>query len=197
MVPLPFPPHFSSSQQMLWLYSALSGIFMCRIVYELTGFISLRCFKGYAKLSDAQKVEWSNRGFSTFHALVVASASLYLLLFSDLFDKDSQDVLIVHRNSTVSNCVLGISIGYFVADLAMILWQFPALGGLEYVARILLFIFFFSHMVIHFDEVKQIFPLGFYSLLTVPPILGVMNVFWFWKIVKGLIKTISKSRHRE
>jgi len=28
-----------------------------------------------------------------------------------------------------------ISIGYFLTDLAMILWNFPALGGLEYVSR--------------------------------------------------------------
>ncbi|TYI67199.1 hypothetical protein E1A91_D08G000500v1 [Gossypium mustelinum] len=158
---------------------------------------------------------------------------------------------------------LGFSIGYFLSDLAMVFWHFPALGGLEYVlhhglsmfsislslmssqgqiyilmvlfsesttpfvnirwyldvagrksstiyiyngialffgwliARIFLFIYFFAHMFNHFDEVKKIFPLGFYSLLTVPPVLGLMNVVWFWKIVKGLIKTISKARHRE
>ncbi|RVX22730.1 hypothetical protein CK203_008480 [Vitis vinifera] len=156
-----------------------------------------------------------------------------------------------------------ISIGYFLSDLAMILWNFPALGGLEYVlhhglsmfsiflslisgqgqvyilmvlfsesttpfvnlrwhldvaglkssnlyicngialffgwlvARILLFIFFFYHMIIHFDEVKKIFPLGFYSLLMVPPVLAMMNAFWFWKIAKGLIKTLSKARHSQ
>ena len=30
---------------------------------------------------------------------------------------------------------LQISIGYFLADVAMILWHFPALGGLEYVSN--------------------------------------------------------------
>lgn len=30
---------------------------------------------------------------------------------------------------------LQISIGYFLADLAMILWHFPALGGVEYVSN--------------------------------------------------------------
>jgi hypothetical protein len=63
------------------------------------------------------------------------------------------------------------------------------------VARILLFIFFFAHMFIHFDQVKKIFPLGFYDLLVVPPVLAIMNVFWFWKIARGLIKTVSKARH--
>lgn len=35
-------------------------------------------------------------------------------------------------------CILShvqISIGYFLSDLVMILWHFPALGGLEYVSR--------------------------------------------------------------
>ncbi|KAF2290337.1 hypothetical protein GH714_011152 [Hevea brasiliensis] len=103
------------------------------IVYKLTGFLSPLCFKGYDKLTEAEKIEWNNRGFSTFHALIVASASFYLLLLSGLFYEDSQDELIINRKSIVSNSVLGISVGYFLADLSMILWNFPALGGLEYV----------------------------------------------------------------
>ena len=63
------------------------------------------------------------------------------------------------------------------------------------IARIFLFMFFFIHMWTHFDEVKEIFPLGFYSLLVVPPVLAMMNLFWFWKIAKGLVKTISKAKH--
>ncbi|KAL6952640.1 hypothetical protein U1Q18_043967, partial [Sarracenia purpurea var. burkii] len=65
------------------------------------------------------------------------------------------------------------------------------------VARVFLFIFFFYHMFSHFDQVKKVFSLGFYSLLTVPPVLALMNFFWFWKIAKGLVKTLSKARHRQ
>ncbi|KAF5178261.1 TRAM, LAG1 and CLN8 (TLC) lipid-sensing domain containing protein [Thalictrum thalictroides] len=50
-------------------------------------------------------------------------------------------------------------------------------------------------MYLHFDQVKMIFPLGFYSLLVVPPVLSVMNVVWFWKIAKGLVKTLAKAKH--
>ncbi|KAL7201275.1 hypothetical protein ACSBR1_033057 [Camellia fascicularis] len=244
-----------------WLLSAFAGIVMSKIVYELTGVVSLLFFKGYAKLNDAEKLEWNNRGFSTFHALVVAVASVYLLLFSDLFDENYDNKLIVHRSSTLSDTILGISIGYFLSDLAMILWNYPALGGMVYVlhhglsmfsiflslvhgqgqfyilmvlftesttpfvnlrwyldvagqknsklyvcngvalffgwlvARILLFIFCFYHLLTHFDQVKQMMPLAFYSLLAVPPVLAVMNLFWFWKIAKGMIKTLSKARH--
>uniref|UniRef100_A0A2P2JZU2 Uncharacterized protein n=1 Tax=Rhizophora mucronata TaxID=61149 RepID=A0A2P2JZU2_RHIMU len=91
------------------LASVFSGIIMCTTVYNFTGFISFLCFKGYGKLSNAQKIEWNNRGFSTIHALIVASASLYLLLWSGLFDEDSQDELIVNRSSVLSNSICGVS----------------------------------------------------------------------------------------
>ncbi|PON69539.1 TRAM/LAG1/CLN8 domain containing protein [Parasponia andersonii] len=123
----------SSSGEFQYLASVFSGIILCAIVYRLTGAISSLCFKAYGKLSEEQKIEWNNRGFSTAHAVVVAFASFYLVVLSDLFKEDSEDGLIVNRNSTLSNTVLGVSIGYFLTDLAMIFWLFPALGGLEYV----------------------------------------------------------------
>lgn len=49
------------------------------------------------------------RGFSTFHAIVVAAASLYLLIVSDLFNAASQDELIINRTSTFSDTILGVS----------------------------------------------------------------------------------------
>ncbi|KAG9155384.1 hypothetical protein Leryth_017915 [Lithospermum erythrorhizon] len=253
--------HNNLGKEMHWLTSIFAGIVMCKIVYDLTGAISPFFFKGYAKLNSAQKVEWKNRGFSTFHAIVVAVASLCLLLVSDLFSESSQSELIVNRTSNVSDSILGVSIGYFLTDLAMILYHFPALGGVEYVlhhglsmfaiiqsllsgqaliyilmvlfsesttpfinlrwyldvagkkssklyvgngvalffgwlvARIMLFIYLFFHIYVHFDQVKKIYPLGFYTLLTVAPILVVMNVNWFWKITKGLVKTLKKARY--
>ena len=50
----------------------------------------------------------SFRGFSTFHALVVAVASLYLLLLSDLFDEGSHTELIITRRSTLSDTILAV-----------------------------------------------------------------------------------------
>ncbi|GER54602.1 hypothetical protein STAS_32206 [Striga asiatica] len=121
-------------------------------VYDLTGAISSLLFKGYNKLNDKEKLEWNN----------------------NLFD-EAQDGLIVHRSSTLSDAVLGVSIGYFLSDLSMIFYHYPALGGMEYVARVVLFMFFFYHIFIHYDQVKQIFPLGFYSLFTVPAVVSLMN----------------------
>ncbi|KAG6415524.1 hypothetical protein SASPL_122936 [Salvia splendens] len=80
------------------------------------------------------------------------------------------------------------------------------------VARIFLFVFYFYHMYVHFDQVskhltfntavrslvvKLVYPLGFYSLLTVPPVLAAMNLFWFWKIARGMVRTLSKARHSQ
>ncbi|KAG5146554.1 hypothetical protein JHK84_032097 [Glycine max] len=229
------------NKEIQWLGSVFTGIIFCVIVYRLTAILSSLLFKGYDKLSSAQKIEWNNRGFSTFHALFASFMSFYLLVLSDIFNKDSHEELIINRSSTFSNLVLGISIGYFLADLAMILWHFPALGGLEYVLHhglsmfsiiqsllsgqgliyILMVLFSesttpFVNLRWHLDIaglkssklyvwngialffgwlVKEIFPLGFYSLLVVPPMLAMMNLFWFWKIAKGLVKTISKAKH--
>lgn len=253
----------SSAVHVPWAVSVLLGVFMCKIVYEITGLISRAYFKGYKSLSKSTKIEWNNRGFSTFHAILVAAVSFYLLVLSDLFKEGTPTDFVVHRKSLLSDFLLGVSIGYFLTDIGMILWYFPALGGIEYVfhhgfslyaiilslisgqaqyyilmvlfseittpfvnlrwyldvygqkssmlyffngvtlflgwlaARILLFIFFFVHMYLHFDQVRTMFPLGFYSILSVPPLIAVMNVFWFWKISKGLVKTVSRKIHAQ
>ncbi|CAL9782455.1 unnamed protein product [Musa acuminata subsp. burmannicoides] len=247
--------HCGRTEQVLWLISVFSGIISCKFVYEVTHKISLVYINGYSKLSKLEKIVWNNPGFSTFHALVAAALSFYLIVVSDLFKND-----LVNRKSLLSDLIFGISLGYFLSDLAMILWLFPSLGGKEYVshhglsmcsiflcpirgkahlyilmvlfteattpfvnlrwyldlsgqkssntyiyngvalflgwlvARILLFIYFFTHMYLHFDQVKTIFPLRFYSLPTVPSMMVVMNVLWFRKIFKGMVKTLSK-RH--
>ncbi|CAN1312649.1 TLC domain-containing protein 4 [Linum perenne] len=230
-------------------------------VYKLTGYVSLLWFKGYYnKLTAKQKMEWNNRGFSTFHAIFAALLSLHLVLVSDLFKEDDQDGMMIDNYSVLSNSGLGISVGYFMTDMAMIIWYYPVLGGVEYllhhglsllsillailsgnaqiyilmvlftecttpfvnlrwyldvagqknsqlyiyngvmlflgwlVARILLFIYFFVHMYNHFDQVRTIFPVGFYTVVTVPPMLSMMNVLWFWKIAKGMVKTLVRAR---
>ncbi|XP_068495442.1 uncharacterized protein [Phaseolus vulgaris] len=121
------------TKEIQWLGSVFTGVFFCVVVYRLTAILSSVLFTGYGKLSSAEKIEWNNRGFSTVHALFVSFASFYLVMLSDFFNEDSQEELVINRSFTFSNSVLGISIGYFLADLAMILWHFPALGGLEYV----------------------------------------------------------------
>ncbi|KAK8262815.1 hypothetical protein V6Z12_D12G000500 [Gossypium hirsutum] len=53
-------PSFST-KEFYWLASCFCGIITCKLVYDITGFISPFCFKGYGKLSDKEKMEWNNR----------------------------------------------------------------------------------------------------------------------------------------
>ncbi|GJR78021.1 transmembrane protein 56-B-like protein [Tanacetum coccineum] len=226
--------------------------------YEFTGIVTPFIFNGFTKLNKEQKLEWKNRGFSTFHALFVAIASVYFILFSDIFDENAHEELIIKRRSTLSETILGMSSGYFLSDMAMIVWTYPTLGGLEYilhhglsmfaimqsllsgeaeyyifmvlftesttpfvnlrwyldvagmkssqlyvlngiamflgwlVARIVLFGFFFYHVFNHIDQVRQVQTPTFYGLHMIPPVLAVMNLLWFFKIAKGMIRTLRK-----
>ncbi|XP_074564832.1 uncharacterized protein LOC141821318 [Curcuma longa] len=253
--------NFGPAEQLLWPLSVFSGVLMCKVVYQVTHKVSMLYLKGYNNLTKLEKIEWNSRGVSTFHAVIVAAASLYLLVFSDLFKNGSKSELVVNRKSLLSDATLGISLGYFLSDLAKILWHFPSLGGKEFVlhhglsmhsiflslisgkahiyilmvlfseattpfvnfrwyleksgkkgsnlyihngmalffgwlvARIFLFIYMFLHMYLHFDQVKTIFPLGLYSLLTIGPAMALLNLFWFLKILKGMVKTLSRRRH--
>ncbi|TYG92940.1 hypothetical protein ES288_A11G072000v1 [Gossypium darwinii] len=203
--------------------SVICGICACKMVYDLTQLFSNVYFKSYPGLSKLQRTEWSNR-------------------------------------SALSTFTLGISLGYFLSDLAMIIWFYPFLGGMEYVlhhllsvagianpmltgegqvytfmvlisesttpginlrwyldtagmkrsraylingvvmfvawlvARILLFMYLFYHIYLHYDQVKQVNSLGQLLISIVPLVLSVMNLMWFGKIIKGLMKTLAK-RH--
>ncbi|KAK4355826.1 hypothetical protein RND71_024797 [Anisodus tanguticus] len=240
--------------------SVIGGIFACKLVYDLSQIFTSIYFKGYAGLSKSQQVEWNNRSISTVHAIFITAMSLYLAFWSDLFSDDQLSGLVTMRSSTLSTFVLGVSAGYFITDLAMILWFYPSLGGLEYlvhhllsmvavtyamltgegqlyvymvlvseattpginlrwyldvaglkkskaylingfmmvfawlVARILLFIYLFCHVYIHFDQVRQMHTFGIFLVSVVPLVLALLNLVWFWKILKGLNKTLAK-RH--
>ncbi|KAG2626431.1 TLC domain-containing protein 4-like isoform X1 [Panicum virgatum] len=120
------------------LYAAvLGGILMCKLSYDITHMISSIYFKGYASLTKMRKIEWNNRGMSTAHAIFITIMSVYLVFLSGLFC-DQLDGPVTFRSSHLSNFTLGVSVGYFIADLAMIFWFYPSLGGMEYV---------FHHMV--------------------------------------------------
>ncbi|CAN6986357.1 unnamed protein product [Brassica rapa subsp. trilocularis] len=241
--------------------SVLTGIFLCKMVYDLTESFSSIHIKSYSALTKMKRIEWNNRrvGISTVHAIFISLMSLYFVFFSDLFsDQTSLQGLMVFRSSPLSNFGLGVSVGYFLADLGMIIWLYPSLGGLEYIfhhslsgvavayslfsgeaqlytymvlisevttpsinlrwyldtaglkrsraylingvaiflawltARILLFIYMFYHVYIHYDQVVQMNTFGYLLVFVVPIALSVMNLMWFGKIVKGLKKTLEK-----
>lgn len=113
--------------------SVLAGIFFCKLVYDLTQLLSNFYIKNFASLTKIQQIEWNNRGISTIHAIFITIMSLYFVFWSDLFSDQRLAGSITFRSSPLSNFALGVSVGYFIADLGMILWLYPSLGGIEYV----------------------------------------------------------------
>ncbi|KAK7316679.1 hypothetical protein RJT34_00318 [Clitoria ternatea] len=240
--------------------SVIGGIAASKMVYDLTHLIGSNSFKSYSSFSKLQRIEWNNRAISTIHAIFITTMALYLVFCSNLFSGKQYTEPITVRSSTLSTFVLGVSVGYFIADIGMICWYFPCLGGYEYVihhllslvavaysmlsgegqlytfmvlisetttpginlrwyldtagmkrskaylingvvifiawlvARILLFIYMFYHVYLHFDQVEQMQNFGQILVLVVPLVLSVMNLVWFAKIIKGLRKTLAKTQ---
>eukprot|EP00898_Chlorokybus_atmophyticus_P006507 jgi/Chlat1/6858/Chrsp51S00510 len=59
------------------------------------------------------------------------------------------------------------------------------------VGRIVLFGYLFWHIYDHRDEVKHLWGPAAAVLMVVPPVLGVLNVYWFAKITLGVMKLLS------
>ncbi|GFY95454.1 TRAM, LAG1 and CLN8 (TLC) lipid-sensing domain containing protein [Actinidia rufa] len=115
--------------------SVLGGMFACKLVYDLSQLASVFYFKSYAALTKVQRIEWNNRAVSTVHAIFIASLSLYFVFWSELFSDRQHTGLVTFRSSQLSTFSLGVSVGYFVADLGMIFWLYPSLGGIEYIVH--------------------------------------------------------------
>ncbi|XP_021713821.1 transmembrane protein 56-like [Chenopodium quinoa] len=240
--------------------SVLCGIFACKLVYDLSHLINGICFKHYSTLPKIKQIEWDNRAISTLHAIFVTAVSIYLAFWSDLYSDDLQRGSILFRSSTLSTFVLGVSVGYFLSDIAMIFWFYPALGGMEYVlhhvlstgalayamlnstgqfytymvllseittpginmrwyldaagmkkskayvvngvgifltwlvARVLLFMYVYFHIYSHYDQIKQLPRFAYLLTLGVPCVIGGLNLMWFAKITKGMIKTLTAKK---
>ncbi|KAJ3670051.1 hypothetical protein LUZ60_010375 [Juncus effusus] len=249
---------YLQSEALIPCTSVLLGILMSKMAYDFMN-VSSFCYKGYASLSKLQKVEWKNRGMSTVHAIFITSMALYLVFISDLFS-DRLVGPVTFRSSNLSTFTLGVSVGYFLTDLAMIFWLYPKLGGMEYVlhhmlsivslayamllregqlfiymtlisetttpsinlrwyldtagkkkskvylvngvamfvawmvARIILFMYLFYHIYLHFNQIKMMHKFGYCLMFMVPAIISVMNLLWFGKILRGLKKTLANKR---
>ncbi|KAF3547500.1 hypothetical protein DY000_02009588 [Brassica cretica] len=259
-----FVKHYLLADPFLPYTSVLAGIFLCKMAYDITQSFSSIHIKSYSALTKVKRTEWNNRGISTLHAIFISLMALYFVFFSDLFsDQRSLQGLIVFRSSSISSFGLGVSVGYFLADLGMIIWLYPTLGGSEYIfhhclsgvavayslfsgeaqlytymvllsevttpeinlrwyldisclkrskaylingvaiflawltARILLFVYMFYHIYVHYDQVAMMHPFGYLLVFVVPVALSVMNLMWFGKIVKGLMKTLEKKDNKE
>ncbi|XP_047336606.1 TLC domain-containing protein 4-B-like [Impatiens glandulifera] len=254
---------YLSSETLIPCAGAIVGILACKMVYDLSQMISEAQFKSYFGLSSMQKVEWNNRAISTFHALFITIWSVYFVFWSDLYDVNVLTTAVTFRSSPASTFGLAVSSGYFLTDLAMILWFYPSLGGMEYVvhhllsmsavtyamltregqlytfmvlisetttpsmnlrwyldsaglkksrvylvngfvmflawlvARIILFIYVFYHIYLHYNEIMQMQKVGICLVLVAPCVIYVLNLIWFGKISRGLKKTLTTKKRRD
>ncbi|KAG6554991.1 hypothetical protein Mapa_003576 [Marchantia paleacea] len=133
-----FGAYASQAEPLLWLGAAVLGAIACKIVYDIMKLASPMFFHSYRGLSREKQVEWDNRGFSTAHAFFCTVAAGYLLYISDVFNDTAPYGPIPFRSTIFSYFTIAFSTGYFFADLAMILWTYPSLGGPEYVVHHLL-----------------------------------------------------------
>ncbi|KAE8665708.1 Transmembrane protein 56 [Hibiscus syriacus] len=133
-----FVKEYLLSDSIIPYTSVICGICACMMVYDLTQLFCNVYFKSYPSLSKIKQIEWSNRSISTFHAIFIATMSLYFVFWSDLYSDHQYADLVTFRSSTLSTFTLGVSVGYFLVDLGMIIWFYPFLGGVEYVLHHLL-----------------------------------------------------------
>ncbi|GMI67131.1 hypothetical protein like AT4G19645 [Hibiscus trionum] len=255
-----FVKEYLLSDSIIPYTSVICGICACMMVYDLTQLFCNVYFKSYPSLSKIKQIEWISRSISTFHAIFIAIMSLYFVFWSDLYSDHQYADLVAFRSSALSTFTLGVSVGYFLVDLGMIIWFYPFLGGMEYVlhhllavaavaysmltgegqlytfmvlisetttpginlrwyldtagmkrsraylingvvifvawlvARIILFVYLFYHLYLHYDQVKQLNTYGRMLIVIVPSVLSVMNLMWFGKIIKGMRKTLAKRK---
>ncbi|XP_033133831.1 TLC domain-containing protein 4-like [Brassica rapa] len=229
-----FVKHFLLADHFLPYTSVLAGIFLCKMVYDITQSFSSIHIKSYSALTKVERTEWNNRGISTLHAIFISLMALYFVLFSDLFsDQRSLQGLIVFRSSPLSSfglgifhhCLSGVAVAYSLFSGEAPLYTYMVLlsevttpeinlrwyldiSGLKrskaylingvaiflawLTARILLFVYMFYHVYVHYDQVAMMHPFGYLLVFVVPVALSVMNLMWFGKIVKGLMKTLEK-----
>ncbi|XP_078163726.1 uncharacterized protein LOC144558743 isoform X2 [Carex rostrata] len=77
----------------------------------------------------------------------ITMMALYMVFISDLFSDQLVGPVTI-RSSNISTFALGVSTGYFLTDLAMILWLYPSLGGMEYVVHHLLSLLALAYSVL-------------------------------------------------
>ncbi|KAG8436775.1 hypothetical protein GDO86_007744 [Hymenochirus boettgeri] len=85
---------------------------------------------GFSKLNAKQKIEWNSRTVSTFHALVVGSFCVYILMYDDAVNTDPVwgDPFMVKLNVAITS-------GYLISDLLLIIYYWKAIGDKYFVTH--------------------------------------------------------------
>lgn len=119
-----------------WLGTACVFGSACAAACKLSYPISWHCSTSYRGLSKESQRDWDSRASSSLHAVVITALAAWIILFTDLYkDDNGSGAPAMLRVSPLTNAALGVSLGYFVLDLAMMLVYYPQMGGAEMVAH--------------------------------------------------------------
>jgi hypothetical protein len=127
----------------------------------------------------------------------------------------------VHHLLSIISLVLGVHSGHSHVYICMVLlsecttplvnlrWYMSVLGQkdsklyfingfsltlLWLVARILLFLYCFTHMYAHREQMKQLHNVAYVFLILAPGGLGFMNAIWFFKILQSFFRILNRKQ---
>ncbi|XP_069795173.1 TLC domain-containing protein 4-B [Narcine bancroftii] len=112
-----------------WLVVSVTSFAIFQILFHYLSAKISACFcNGYRILTDTQKIDWNSRVASTVHAFLVGLVSLYLLWFDDAVNSDP-----VWGDPTLVKLNVGLSAGYLISDVLLILWFWKAIGDIYFI----------------------------------------------------------------
>jgi hypothetical protein len=242
------------------LVAAVMTTISCGAVYKLSAVACPRIWPlSYAKLKAPQQRDWDSRVPSTIHAIAITAATAYTLGMTSVFqssrlDKAGDSIMLAH--SDLTEAALGMSLGYFLTDIAVIVYHFPDMGGYDMIAhhiaatlsiwlaitshqghfytlamlatevttpfvnlrwhldvaglkssrlyllngvavfviwlvgRLLWQLYIFQNLFQHRAEVPLLSAAAQVLVVGVPPALFSLNLWWFSKIVRGVLKLL-------
>jgi len=92
----------------------------CFVLYALLHLVLGQCHQAYRRLDTLKRVEYLTRVVSTLHAAVVFSLALHVVVADGSMWADP--VFDRHRDLHSVHLMMSIAVGYFAADLCMILY---------------------------------------------------------------------------
>jgi len=115
----------------VFLYATIGLVFFTAFELVCYFFSHLTHPKYYHQLSTSDKVNYNSRVVSNFHAVVSAAWALYYYFTIPQFGVENS----IAYATEIPTPLFGFSIGYFIVDLALVLYYYPKLGDLMMVAH--------------------------------------------------------------
>ncbi|MEW5318260.1 MAG: hypothetical protein WDW38_009494 [Sanguina aurantia] len=234
---------------------AIISLLVSAVFYKCSRYFSPYLFHGYPAMKRADQRDWDTRYASMLHSALLVYFGCHEVIATRAYYQEAEHpMLMVFRTSRVTNMALGMSLGFFVVDMAAtlkynmggtemalhhvgsfscvaiaafsgqchlyVLWMLTTEATTPFVNirwwldkaglkahplyfwngiaivlswmlfRLALFPPFFYSVWTHRDELHHLNIASRTLLLVFPVVLISLNLFWFQKIVKGIMKML-------